>query len=262
MSRILLTGASRGIGARLAVALAPGNELVLTARDAASLERVAQTVRAAGGKAVVIPADVADEADRERLVREAGELDALINNAGVEHAIAVVEQQPADIVRQVQINLVGPMLLTRAVLPGMIARGRGAIVMVSSMSGKSPTPYNAIYAGTKHGINGFTSSLRIELEGTGVHAGVVCPSFVAEAGMWADTGVRAPPMLREVTLDAVVAGVRAVLAGRAEVLVTPTPVRPLLALAQLWPALDALVLRKMGVLDVLRGRARAIAHRP
>lgn len=257
---VLLTGASRGIGVAIARDLAKeGAHLVLTARDAAGLAKVADEVAAGGGKATVVAADVATDEGRAAILAAAegvGPVDVLVNNAGVEIPVAVAEQGPGQIEKQVTVNLLAPMLLTRALLPGMIARKQGAVVFVSSMSGKSPTPYNAIYAATKHGLNGFTSSLRIELDGTGVTAGVVCPSFVADAGMWADTGLRAPGMMREVPLAKVVAGVRAAIDGAGEVLVTPGPIRPLLALKELIPGLDGPVLRAMGVMDTLKARAK------
>ncbi|MES2641387.1 MAG: SDR family NAD(P)-dependent oxidoreductase [Myxococcota bacterium] len=262
---VLLTGASRGIGVALARNLGEaGAHVVLTARDLGGLERVAADVRSAGGRATLVAADVATAEGRAAIVaatEAAGPVAAFVSNAGLEVPSAVAEQTPDQIEKQVAVNLVAPMLLTRALLPGMIARKAGVIVLVSSMSGKSPTPFNAIYAATKHGLNGFASSLRLELHGSGVHAGVVCPSFVADAGMWHDTGLAAPGMMREVPLAKVVAGMRAVLDGAAEVLVTPTPVRPLLALAQLFPGLDGRVLRAMGVMDTLAARARNTAEK-
>ncbi len=257
---VILTGASRGIGVSIAKALAAeGAHLVLAARDRAGLEQVAEQVLAAGGRATVVPCDIGAAADRQRLVEAAsaaGPIDVLINNAGVEVPLSVLDVSPEDVDRQVTVNLLAPIHLTKLVLPGMVERRSGVVVVVSSMSGKSPTPYNAIYTATKHGMNGFVASLRIELLETGVHAGVVCPGFVAEAGMWADTGDKAPAMLPEVPLGKVVAGVRKVIDGAPEVLVTPTPVRPLLALAQLFPSLDGALLKRMGILSVLEQRAR------
>lgn len=255
---IVLTGASRGIGVSIAEDLAKdGHVLVLAARDRAGLEKTAEKVRAAGGKAIVVPGDIAKAADQDALIAAAeavGPIDILINNAGVEIAKAVASQSPAEIELQLLIDLHAPILLTRKLLPKMIDRKAGAVVMISSMSGKSPTPYNAIYAAAKHGINGFVKSLRLELEGSGVQVGVVCPSFVADAGMWADTGVKAPAAMREVPLARVVAGVRRVIAGEGEVLVTPAPVRPLLALSELFPGLNGPVMRAMGVVDALKQR--------
>ena len=249
-STTLLTGASRGIGAVLAPALAAeGMNLVLAARDAEKLEQVRAQCASFDVNVRVIAAD------RERLVRDAGPVDVLINNAGVQMTRAVVEQTGRDIESQLVTNLIAPIELTRMVLPGMLERRRGAIVNISSMSGKAATPYNAIYAATKHGLNGFTVSLRYELDGSGVHAGVVCPGFVANTGMWADTGQRAPALMREVKPEKVVRAVFAVLNGASEVLVTPSPMRPVLALRELFPSIEGLILRRTGILDALRGRA-------
>ena len=249
---VVLTGASRGIGVALARDLAAtGCDLVLVARNAAGLAAVAAGIP---GRVRVIAADVATPEGRAAILG-AGPIDVLVNNAGVEIAVALHEQTSEEIERQIAVNLLAPTLLTQAVLPGMIARGRGAVVMVSSMSGKSPTPYNSVYAATKHGLVGLVSSIRLELHDTGVTAGVVCPSFVADAGMWADTGLQAPGALREVPLAKVVAGVRAAIDGAGEVLVTPGPIRPLLALSALFPGLQGPVLRAMGVIETLKARA-------
>lgn len=256
----LVTGASRGIGVFIARRLAAeGMSLVLSARDASKLEKLRDELVAKGTKVRVVPCDVRSAADRARLVEEAGPIDVLVNNAGLEITRAFADQSEADVLAQIETNLIAPIELTRLVLPGLIAKRRGAVVHVSSMSGKSPTPYNAIYAATKFGLNGFSSSVTIELAGSGVHTGVVCPGFVAEAGMWADTGLRAPAMMREVRPEAVADGVVAVIRGAEEVLVTPTPVRPLLALRELAPKLTGSLLARMGVLDTLKARARHAA---
>jgi short-subunit dehydrogenase len=256
---VLLTGASRGIGAAIAVALArEGARLVLTARDEAGLAEVAERVRAAGGRARTVPADVGTDEGRATILAATaaeGPLAVFIGNAGIEIPVAVVDQTAAQIEKQIRVNLTSPLLLTHAVLPGMIERGLGAVVLVSSMSGKSPTPYNAIYTATKHALNGFVASLRIELRETPVTAGVVCPSFVADAGMWNHTGLRAPRAMREVPLQSVVAAVRRAIDRGGEHLVTPGPIRPLLAIKELFPGLDATVLRALGVLDTLEKRA-------
>ena len=255
-STALVTGASRGIGAFLAPRLAAeGMHLVLAARDAAKLDAVRAACDGQGVNVRVIAADVSVASDRERLIREAGDIDVLINNAGIEITRAVADQTAADISAQIATNLEAPIQLTRLALPRFLARGRGTIVNVSSMSGKSATPFNAIYSATKFGLNGFSASLRIELEGTGVHVGVVCPSFVGETGMWADSGLRAPAMMREVKPEKVFQAVLAVLRGAPEVLVTPGPIRPLLAFREIFPGVDAQVLRRLGVTEALKKRA-------
>lgn len=255
---VVLTGASRGIGVAIARDLASaGCDLVLVARDG---KRLADVASALPGRVRIVSADVSTEAGRAAVLA-VGDIDVLVNNAGIEIAVALHDQTPEEIEAQFAVNLVAPTLLTRAVLPGMIARKRGAVVMVSSMSGKSPTPYNAVYTATKHGLVGFSASLRIELRDLGVHAGVVCPGFVDEAGMFHDLGVPAPAAMRAVPLQAVVAATLRAVDGGVEELVTPAPMRPLLALNQLFPRLAGPVLSGLGILKVLEERAKVVAAR-
>lgn len=262
---VVVTGASRGIGRRIARGLARrGAHLVLVARQAEALAEVAEEVRGMGVQAWVVAVDLTRAEDRARLVAEAeaaGPVYAVVHNAGLEITVGFEAQRPDEVQRQVDLNLMAPMLLTQDFLPGMRARGAGVVVMISSLSGKGATPYNAVYAATKHGLNGFTSSLRMELEGTGVHVGVVCPGFVAEAGMWADVGLKAPGILREVTPEQVVDGVLKVMGGAPEVLVSSGPLRPLLALVQLFPRLEGVFYRATGVLRALQDRARVTQER-
>lgn len=253
---VVVTGASRGLGEVIAKRLAAaGCRLALVARDARKLA----VVREACPGSVAISADVTRPDDRERLLGEAeralGPIDGLVNNAGIEITEGVLHQSDAEVEATLATNLVAPIALTRLVLPGMLARRRGAIANVSSMSGKGATPYNSIYAAAKHGLNGFTASVAIELAGSGVHVGVVCPGFVSGAGMWAGTGLRAPWVLREVTPDAVAEGVVQVLGGASEVLVTSGPIRPLLAFQELFPALKAPLMERLGITAALRARA-------
>lgn len=256
---VLLTGASRGIGVAIAQELGRrGAHVFLTARSAEGLAETAARVQEAGGQARSLAGDICSPDFRAALVEQAqawGPIRALVNNAGVEYPDRFVDCELEQVDLQLAVNLQAPIHLTRLVLPEMVARGQGAVVMVSSMSGKSPTPYNAVYTATKHGLNGFAASIRIELQDHGVHIGAVCPGFVADAGMWKDTGLQAPAMMAEVPLSQVVQGVFQALNGAPEVLVTPTPVRPLLAIAQLFPSLDGWLLRRMGILKVLQDRA-------
>lgn len=256
-STVLLTGASRGLGAVIAARLAAERaNLVLAARDAQQLEGVRASCTAKGVIVRTVRADVAVAADRERLVAEAGAVDVLVNNAGIEVTEALHNQSLQEIDAQLATNLAGPIALTRLVLPGMLVRRRGVVVNVSSMSGKGATPFNSVYAATKFGLNGFTASLRLELEGSGVHAGTVCPSFVADTGMWAGTGLHAPRLLREVKPERVADGVLKVIRGAPQVLVTPGPIRPILALRELFPGIEGPALRGLGVLDTMRRRAK------
>lgn len=260
MRTILITGASRGLGVQIADSLATADtHLVLVARSREGLEATAERVRAKGAQATVLPCDMSDPADIDRMADEAGEVDVLIHNAGIEQVCEAISQDPDFAAKQIAVNLTGPIRLTRRLAPAMVARGSGTIVMVSSMAGKSPTPYNAVYAATKHGLNGYTSSLRLELLETGVHVGAVCPGFVEGTGMWADGGHKAPALFSEVKPERVVAAVHKVMNGAAEVLITPGPIRPMLALAQFFPRLEGVVLKRIGVLGTMRDRAEAEA---
>lgn len=260
----VVTGASRGIGSYLAAELWDvADIIVLCARNKEGLLQTAQNIEAQGGRAHILPLDLCQEADQNRLlevVDSLGDLEIVIHNAGVEIAMAFEQQSEPQIQRQLSLNATVPILLTHRMLPGMRGRGLGKMVYISSMSGKSPTPYNAIYSATKYALNGFVASLALELEGSGVHVGTVCPSFVADAGMWADSGVQAPALMKEVPLNQVLKAVKTVLSGSTtEVLVTPSPIRPLLALYALFPRLGPWLLKRLGVWAALE-RRQVVAH--
>lgn len=262
----IVTGASRGIGPYIARALAAeGVHLALAARSAEQLEGTRAACEAQGVRAIVVPTDVTSPDDlralKETAERELGPVDILVNNAGIEVTKSVEHVGQGEVDAILRTNLDAPIRMTKLVLPGMLERRRGSIVNVSSMAGKAATPYNAIYSATKHGLNGFTSSLDAELDGTGVHAGVVCPAFVGSAGMWADTGKTAPRMMREVSPENVAKAVLKVIRGAPEALVTPGPIRPLLALQELAPSIRKPVLKRLGILRVFRERAEETQRR-
>lgn len=259
----LITGASRGIGAYLAQELWNiADIVVICARQIDGLNKTAIEIEHRGGTAHPVAVDLCQKSDRLRLLEvidNLGTLDVVIHNAGVEYAMAFEEQSHEQIHRQLDLNAVVPIALTRHILPRFRERGYGRMVFISSMSGKSPTPYNSVYSATKYALNGFVASLALELSETDIHVGVVCPSFVADAGMWADTGVKAPPLMKEVPLQKVCAAVQTILDCRkTEVLVTPTPVRPLLALYILFPSLGPWLLKRLGVWAVLQKRRRIV----
>lgn len=253
---MLLTGASGGVGPYIARAVArAGANVVLTGRNEGRLSAIAKECERLGAKASCIVADIAEAAERVRLVEAVGRVDVLVNNAAFEIPVRLLDLSDVEVQRQIEVNLVAPIDLTRRLLPGMLERRQGVIVNVSSMSARTPSPCQTIYAATKSGLNGFTASLRYELEGTGVHAGVVCPSFVGKAGMWVNGGARAPRLVREVEPEQVAAAVLKTIGGAAEVLVAPGPVRLLLAMQELLPGLEHRVLRAMGVFQAVEDRA-------
>lgn len=261
----IVTGASRGIGPYIARALAAeGVNVALAARSAEQLEGTRAACESYGVRAIVVPTDVTSPDDlrvlNETAERELGPVDILVNNAGIEVTKSVEHVAQDEVDAILRTNLDAPIRMTKLVLPGMLERRRGSIVNLSSMAGKAATPYNAIYSATKHGLNGFTSSLYAELDGTGVHAGVVCPAFVGAAGMWADTGKTAPRMMREVSPENVAKAVLKVIRGAPEALVTPGPIRPLLALQELAPSIRKPVLKRLGILKAFRDRAEEMQH--
>jgi short-subunit dehydrogenase len=251
----IITGASRGLGVYIAKTLAEhGVNVVLAARSVDKLENTRAICEAMGVKAIAVPADVASLDDLCRLVataeRELGSVDILVNNAGIEIVSTFAELSLEQIDEVTRTNYSSALWLTKLVLPSMLARRDGAIVNVASMAGKSPVPFNTIYCGSKAGMINFANALNAELEGTGVHAGSVCPGFVADAGMWADHeagGATMPRTLGTISPQKVADGVIKVIKGQPEVIVASGPMRPLLALGELWPSLRFRVIRRLGL---------------
>jgi short-subunit dehydrogenase len=175
--RILITGASRGIGRATALALAArGDHLVLCAR---SEEELAQVAREAGGRAEAVPMDVTDEDSVCRAVSRAlagGPIDALINNAGIYSQGPFLRQPEEQQRREMEVNYFGALRVTRAVLPSMIERRKGTIVNVSSLLGAIPCPAVANYSATKAALNAWTHALRGEVDPYGIRTVVFMPS--------------------------------------------------------------------------------------
>ncbi|MBN1260500.1 MAG: SDR family NAD(P)-dependent oxidoreductase [Anaerolineae bacterium] len=179
----LVTGASSGIGASYARRLAQaGYDLIIVARRRERLETLAETLRANYGREVeVLVADLADEEDVARVAARIAaleDLEILINNAGFNVPGRWVESPVERQLDMVGVHVVAPVRFTRAALPAMVARGRGAVVNVSSLMAFFPLYEAANYAATKSYLRAFTEALYQELEGTGVRAQVLCPGFV------------------------------------------------------------------------------------
>jgi 3-oxoacyl-[acyl-carrier protein] reductase len=178
MSVAIVTGASRGIGRAIAVRLAAdGFGVAVTGRDVACLAAVEAEIAAAGGRAHAIAADLAVESDVEYLVEEVewrlGAPDVLVNNAGMATLGRIDQTTPSEFRTMVDVNLMGTILVTRVVLPGMVDRGRGHVVAVTSPVARAPRPYLATYSATKAAVNAFHESLRQEVRAQGVRVSVV-----------------------------------------------------------------------------------------
>ena len=180
MGRALITGASAGIGAEFARQLAAeGRDLVLVARNLDRLEELATELRAAHQVDVeVISADVGDRDDVDRLAvrlrQDERPIDVLINNAGFGVGAGFTRSALEDEQAMIDVMISAVMRLSHAALPGMIERGHGAVVVVSSVAGWLP---RGTYSAAKAWATVFTEALAGQLEGTGVRAMAVCPGF-------------------------------------------------------------------------------------
>ena len=177
----LVTGASKGIGRAIALAFGEaGANVIATARTASEIEDVANSVRGFGSKALALVADMGVEADIENLARAAehefGGVDILVNNAAIIHPrIRVIEFDP-ELWRDVlNVNLTGAFLLTRAILPGMIDRGYGKVINISSIGGRKGADGRSAYRVTKSGLISFTESLAAEVYEHGINVNAICP---------------------------------------------------------------------------------------
>jgi hypothetical protein len=194
-----VTGGSGGIGEALARRLAAqGCHLVLVARTQPALEKLAGELSATCGIDVeVLPADLITEegvaAVEARLAEEAGPpVDLLVNNAGYGSAGPFAELDPARVAGEVRLNVLALVRLTRAAVPGMVARGAGAVLNVSSVAGLQPIPNMATYAASKAFVTSFSESLHEELRGRGVTVTAVLPGFT-RTGFQARAGVSRLP---------------------------------------------------------------------
>lgn len=182
--RGVITGGGRGIGRAIALAFAErGGDLLLVGRDSATLDTTAEEVRRAGGSARTLAVDLTTEGAPQRVVEAAvdgGGLDLLVNNAGNVRAGRLETIAEPDVRAMLELNLVAPVLLTRAALPALHASSRGAILLgVSSGIGLLPLPFYSVYAATKTGLAGFDHALRRESVGTGLHVATLYPGATA-----------------------------------------------------------------------------------
>lgn len=257
----LVTGASGGLGRHIAAALAAaGANVAISGRSAAALERLAESLDEVGVKTASVPVDLLEPSATALLVERAsqalGPLSVVVNGAGVEIASSFTVYSREQLETVLTLDLVVPMLLIREVLPGMLERGSGHVVNIGSLAGKGALPYGVPYAAAKWGLAGLTQSLRAEYAGSGVGFSLVIPGFVTEEGIFARheaDGVRAPVIFGTTTPKRVArAVVRAISEDAPEILVTPRPLRPFLAFADLAPRLGERLAARLGVANASR----------
>ncbi len=209
----LVTGASSGIGSDIARELtARGHQVVLVARSEEPLRELADEIGTDAVPAHVLPTDLSDRAARAALIDRVGELgltvDVLVNNAGYSTLGKVVDADPVEEMAMVEVDVLAIQDLCTRVVPGMVERGRGAILNVASTAAFQPLPGQASYAAAKSFVLSYTLSLAGELSGTGVTATCLCPGpvktgFADRAGFEPDDFDKALPKPMWVTSEEV-----------------------------------------------------------
>jgi len=255
---ILLTGASRGIGAFIARTLAKEKAIIVgISRSKEELNKIGAEITALGGEWIAIDFDISQIEKLSILVEQVnqrvGAVDILINNAGIELYRAFQDYSATEIQSILTTNLIAVMELSRLILPAMLSKGSGHIVNIASLAGKKSPAYNSIYAASKAGLIGWNDALRQELRGTGVEISVICPGYVSQQGMSADTGVPAPRLSgTSPPVKVVDAVVRAIVHNQAEVVVnqdllTETFTKFLLAIGCFFPRFGDAIFQWIGV---------------
>ncbi|MFD8077315.1 SDR family NAD(P)-dependent oxidoreductase [Streptomyces sp. NPDC059718] len=196
----LVTGATAGIGRAVAVQLArEGADVIVHGRDADRGAEVVKQIEAAGGTARFLKADLGDAEDVLRLAEEAGEVDVLVNNAGIYKFQSTAEMTPELFDLHMDLNTKAPYLLVRSLVPGMIRRGHGAIVNIGTVAATVATTNTGIYAASKAALEQLTRIWAAEYATQGVRVNTVTPGAIRTPGTSADTA----------TLNAIASGMTA-----------------------------------------------------
>ncbi len=183
---VLITGASSGIGRGIATQVARrGAKLGLVARRAAALEGLVGEIKSSGAQALALPADVQDYDSLTtavtRLREEVGPVDLLIANAGIGATTDPADLKPAEVANVINVNVLGAVNSVAAVVPGMVERGSGHLVVISSLAAYRGLPKSAAYCASKAGVSAFFESLRLDLEPRGIDVTIIHPGFIKTA---------------------------------------------------------------------------------
>jgi short-subunit dehydrogenase len=257
----IVTGGSRGIGPYIAEALAgQGAKVALVARSAPELEANARRLSGSGAEVIPFAADVTSATQRRELIRTVegrlGPVDVLVNNAGGDLQREFHNLTEDEIQGVLELNLTSAIMLTRLVLPGMLERGRGRVVNVSSMAGRVSFPYTEAYAAAKDGLIAFTRVLRSDYGARGVSGSTLILGAVGEEGVGARTadeiGVKLPPVGLASPAKIGKLTVRAIRRDKAELAVLPGPGKLLRGLMDRFPALGPAMNRASGTSNTMQ----------
>lgn len=179
----MVTGASSGIGRGVAVELARrGARLGLVARRTETLQEIVSEIESLGGQALVLPGDVQDahavRAAADRVREEFGVIDVLIANAGIGSTIDAAELRASEVAGVINVNVIGAANSVAAVVPEMVARGRGQLVVISSLAAYRGLPKSAAYCASKAAVSAFFESLRLDLQPRGIDVTIIHPGFI------------------------------------------------------------------------------------
>ena len=255
---VLLTGGSYGIGPVIAESLINcGAKVAITARSETALNQVASELSDSGSSILTVPCDLRDQTQRvdliHRVLQEFGNIDILINNAGLETEGAYDELPWTAIQETVEVNLLAPMALTRLILPDMLKNKAGHIINIASIASKSGAPYAAVYSGTKAGLAEWTRGLRLELEGTGIRFSTIFPGYIRDVGMFARFGLKSPWIIGSCSPDQVAKAVKnAIKKGRKEKIVNSRPLRYSFIINELSPVIGDWLMRVSGAVAFQR----------
>ncbi|ORA15000.1 SDR family NAD(P)-dependent oxidoreductase [Mycobacterium asiaticum] len=224
---VLLTGATGGLGRAIAKALAERRaHLIVSSRKPQELAELVASLPGGGHRTIV--SDLAEPGAGPALLAEAGPIDVLVSNAALPASGKLDSYTAEQVDRALRVNLEVPVQMTRELIPAFIARGSGHFVYISSISGKTATARASLYAATKFGLRGFALCLRDDLRPDGIGVSVVSPGAISGAGMFADSGADAPPLIGTGKPDQVGAAVvTAIERNRGEVTVAPLRQRAL-----------------------------------
>jgi 3-hydroxybutyrate dehydrogenase len=229
---ILITGAGSGLGRGLSLCLAQaGHSIFATDRDLAGAQETVAQIEQVGGTAEAHALDVTSEEDIQRFLNAVGEreIEVLVNNAGLQHVSEVKDFATAKWDLLVDVMLKGAFLMTRAVLPGMEARGFGRIVHIGSIHSHVASPYKSAYVAAKHALLGFSKVVALETAGVDITSNTLCPAYIRTPLV--DAQIAAQARTRQIPEDEVIQ----------RIMLAPMPKKAFISFEEIGAAVEYLI---------------------